>query len=232
MKNNENLNAVISRIWDDNCKIRALDIESGTDLSYRKVILPYVICIIEKYISKDDDILDIGCGCGFLSDVLYKSGFENIKGIDISKESILYCKSKYPYIQFFNMNVYDIKIVDKYRCCISVMTINNLPDIEKYLCIMYSLLKYDGYVIITIPHPCFWTQKHFDDTFQYNKEGKYDLHFKTKGRNDYSQILYFHRPIEMYFNAIIKTGFKIVSVSELKENDKENPDILGILIKK
>lgn len=231
MENGEKMNSIISKIWDNNCRTRALDIESGTDITYGKVILPYVINTVNKIVSKDERILDIGCGCGFLTNKIYQSGFENIKGIDISKESIYYCQKKYPYINFYNENLYNIEETNKYRCCISVMTMNNLPDIEGCFRVVHSLLQDGGVVIITIPHPCFWPQRHLNDTcFIYGKEASYEVNFSTKGRKDYSPILYFHRPLEMYFDAISRFGFKLVQISELNDKGAENPDVLGIVL--
>jgi SAM-dependent methyltransferase len=44
-------------------------------------------------ISPDDKILDVGCGSGLLLHVLYQEGYENLYGLEISKEAFLLAKS-------------------------------------------------------------------------------------------------------------------------------------------
>ena len=49
--------------------------------------------MFEKYISKDSKILDLGCGAGRTTINLYKNGYKNIIGLDISDKFINYAKS-------------------------------------------------------------------------------------------------------------------------------------------
>jgi len=45
---------------------------------------------------KDKVVLDIACGAGYGSKMLLNRGAKKIFGGDISKETINYCKTKYP----------------------------------------------------------------------------------------------------------------------------------------
>lgn len=49
--------------------------------------------IFDKYINKNDKILDLGCGAGRTTINLYKNGFKNIKGVDIAENLIKYAKN-------------------------------------------------------------------------------------------------------------------------------------------
>ena len=49
--------------------------------------------IFEKYIKKEDKILDIGCGAGRTTINLFKNGYKNIIGLDLSTNLINYAKS-------------------------------------------------------------------------------------------------------------------------------------------
>ncbi len=61
--------------------------------------------IFEKYINKDDKILDLGCGAGRTTINLFKLGYTNITGVDLS-DSLLDCANNY-----IKENNLDIKFI-------------------------------------------------------------------------------------------------------------------------
>lgn len=56
----------------------------------------FLLNLIEKYISKDDKILEIGCNVGRNLNELFCTGFNNLSGIEISKNAIEMMKEAYP----------------------------------------------------------------------------------------------------------------------------------------
>ena len=58
--------------------------------------------MIEKYIPKDSKILDLGCGAGRTTINLYKDGYKDIIGLDISDRFISYAKN---YCKENNLNI-------------------------------------------------------------------------------------------------------------------------------
>lgn len=64
------------------------DLKSQAD-HYKIKLLPYIL----KY-GGNAEILEIGCGPGFLLNFLSKNGFKNLTGVDISSEQIQIAKSK------------------------------------------------------------------------------------------------------------------------------------------
>ena len=51
-----------------------------------------------KYVSKEDIILDVGCGYGRTLNQLYEEGYNNLIGIDFSENMIERGKKQYPYL--------------------------------------------------------------------------------------------------------------------------------------
>lgn len=235
-KDNYNLiNNKIAESWDRNVYIRAEDIMKGTDKSYVNIIEPWVIDEVIRCTDNKSKILDVGCGCGYLTNSIYNLGRNDIVGIDISENSINYAKKTFPEIEFNCQDVCLFETKLKYELCVSVMVLNNMPSIKLYFHKVYNLLNEKGKVIIVIPHPCFWPDRHIKDKeFKYMYEHEYKISFSTKGRKDYfAPIRYFHRPIEVYVYNIKECGFKVERVVELLEEDnKTTPDILGFVLSK
>lgn len=58
--------------------------------------------LFDKYLNKSDKILDIGCGAGRTTINLYKLGYKDIIGVDISTNLINYAKT---YSDLHNLNI-------------------------------------------------------------------------------------------------------------------------------
>lgn len=227
----KDLNIEISKSWGNNVKIRGEDLEQGTDFSYINVIQPWVLEQVLKYTTPDSWILDIGCGCGYLSNVIYENGRDKIVGVDISKESIEYAHEKYPTISFVCEDINKFASERKYDVCLAIMALNNIPCMKKFFCSVKHILLDVGKVILVVPHPCFWPQHHLTvDEYAYLDEKPYIYSFSTKGRKDYlSPIIFFHRTLESYVHCIYNSGFKIIKFQELIEYpEQKEPDILAL----
>lgn len=223
------LNEQIKKSWDKNVFVRANDLESDTDKSYMNLILPWVTKKVLDKTSSDSNILDIGCGCGYLTQAIYKKGRRKITGIDISPASVGYAQKKYPHIPFVCRDICDVHSETQYNLCLAVMVLNNLPNVKKFFEVVKNLLVEGGTLLLVLPHPCFWPQQHLKDvSFVYSQEIHYNYLFATQGRRDYSSsVFYFHRMLETYLYHIQQAGFEIIEFDEIAEVKTErNPDIL------
>ena len=226
------INQQIANYWDHNLQTRAQDLEQGTDLTYLQVIKPWVLSEILIHNQSYKEILDIGCGCGYLTNAIYESTGVPVTGIDISPCSIAYAMGKYPSLHFECRDFYRDAFETKYDKSLAVMVLNNMPDLNRFFSISYDVLNPGGKLIIVIPHPFFWTKKHLANyAFSYMQEGRYSISFSTKGRSDYeSPIYYFHRPICTYIARFVEAGFLLEHVCELCETEtSHDPEILGIV---
>jgi len=85
---------------------------------------------IYKFLSKNDLIIDFGCGFGETFIELFSKGYKNITGVDINTNGIQFSKSYYT-------NVEEIK---KLVFLIDDITKLSLPDDSFYFGIMQALL--------------------------------------------------------------------------------------------
>lgn len=231
----DRFNILISRIWDDIVLKRANDIEEKSDYTYHHVIIPWVTDKIIEYTNNKSMILDIGCGCGYLTEHIYQQGRTNIIGMDISKISIEYARKKYPYISFKEEDFYKIDDKNHYDLCLGNMLVNNIPDIKLYFETVARILKHDGILILTIPHPCFWPERHIcNQNYNYMQESYFRLPFATKGCHTYrTNVVYFHRPIERYLEECEEAGLSLLDYHEMTEITTDSkPDLLGLVLLK
>ena len=101
------------------------------------------------------EILDVGCGRGWLTFLLSKYG--NIIGIEPVKPVINYAKRMFPNIKFIcgttKTLIDDKKEFNKYDLIVTSEVIEHIPDDEKgkFIEDISTLLKYKGFLIITTP---------------------------------------------------------------------------------
>ena len=221
--------------WDKICTSRAKEIENGADETYNRIIVPYVLNVLNAYCNKEDSVIDIGSFCGFLTSKI--SDNYDVVGIDISRTAVEYAKGRYPHINFINDDICTTNLNEKYNFAIANLVVNNLPDLNGFLLKINELLYEDGKLLIIIPHPCYWAKEKIEDTsYLYETNKGYNYKFKTHNNFSYNNMItYYHRPLEMYINTFIQSGFSLLRFDEIYENWKEKnlceiPHLLGMLI--
>ncbi|MCP4179753.1 MAG: class I SAM-dependent methyltransferase [bacterium] len=112
--------------------------------------LTYIYFIIDK-IKKIPygKILDVGCGDGYMLNNLNDNKLKY--GIDLSEKSILYARSfandaKFEFKDLFELN-------EEYDIITLIEVLEHIPDdfIEKFIKKILSLIKKDGYFILSVP---------------------------------------------------------------------------------
>lgn len=94
-------------------------------------------------------ILDIGCGRGWLTEIL--SGYGNVLGVDLSIDT---AKTLYPQLKFKEANIIFDKIEGDYDLIVSSEVIEHLTleHQQIYIKKTYNILNENGYLILTTPN--------------------------------------------------------------------------------
>ena len=114
----------------------------------------YIHAIGMANITKNDVVLEIGCGIGYQIPYLLKK-CKSYYGIDFSKESIaicrIYCKSKKAILKVadahklpFNRNVFDVALI--------IDTLENFENPERVLDEASRVLKENGRIVVSVPN--------------------------------------------------------------------------------
>jgi len=72
--------------------------------------VPFSIEMFQRYVSKEMNVLEVGCGYGRILNELHNSGFESLIGIDISQNMINRGLRQYPYLNMKKSNIRSGKI--------------------------------------------------------------------------------------------------------------------------
>lgn len=220
---------------------RLKELQSDKDITFKNILEPFIYESIENYIKKDKEticVLDVGCGCGFLTNKIAKRfPTINIEGIDASIEAII-CAKKNFNLKFTKSDISKYKTRKNYDILVYNMVLHNLEEISSSMKKNYEIVKKGGIIIITIPHPTFWLQDKINrgkivlkEPFKYNEERIYKIPFKITNGNYHNQHLtYYHRCLSTYINTFSKY-FKILN---FEETDYKNgfPTMLNIVLKK
>ncbi len=100
------------------------------------------------------DVLDVGCGYGYLTNALNKMGLQ-AKGIDIAGQPIAYAKKIYGN-HFEQKEVTDVK--GSYDMIIGIEVIEHLSDPTGFIKKCAELLKPGGKLILTTPNKDFYNR--------------------------------------------------------------------------
>jgi 2-polyprenyl-3-methyl-5-hydroxy-6-metoxy-1,4-benzoquinol methylase len=93
-------------------------------------------------------ILDYGCGVGELAKFCQPNAYV---GVDIDKESINTASARYPDFTFKR----EISESEKFDTIVSLAVIEHVPDPGAFLKKFRMMLKPNGSIVITTPHPRF-----------------------------------------------------------------------------
>lgn len=114
-------------------------------------IFPKVLDLIPS--NRALQILDAGCGNGYMANELAKSGHE-VVGIDIAEDGISIAKKQYPNVKFYARSLYEdiTDIITNVDLIVSTEVIEHLYSPKIYLQNLHKVLRPGGSIILTTPY--------------------------------------------------------------------------------
>jgi trans-aconitate methyltransferase len=92
-------------------------------------------------------ILDLGCGTGDLTEEIFQSG-ACVIGVDYSAEMIMKAKSKFPEIEFHQMDARKMNFDIRFDAIFSNAALHWIKEKEKVIRQMHLLLKNNGRIVV------------------------------------------------------------------------------------
>ncbi|HHA2973339.1 TPA: class I SAM-dependent methyltransferase [Stenotrophomonas maltophilia] len=208
----------ITREWDAIAALRERQIATGRDHSANFVLAPAILGELKDV----ECLVDIGCGTGWLTSRAAFSARATV-GIDPSRESIAIAEVEHG----GDSIIYSAESVENYArrrsrpkfdAAISNMAASSAPDLEGFFVASRRILRIDGSLILTIPHPCFWPLYWgyaSNPKFSYERSFAVEGEFKIRKQATDMLTTHFHHSLERYFSIFGKVGFSVDSLREL-----------------
>lgn len=217
-------------------------IKSYRDFTTKVGLWASELYVFEKYIQKTDTILDLGCGTGRTTFALFQSGYQNIRGIDLTPEMIDAAQSLNTH---FDTNI-DFAVGDARNLPFEnaafevvvfsfngMMSIPNSKERLKVLHEVYRVLKPEGIFIFTT-HDRDEDPTYFD--FWKKEKQKWDAGRQRKDLYEFGDLIttsknesreiFIHIPDKAEMIDFIKEGgFEVVETFYRNEKFEESAKV-------
>ncbi|MCL5781858.1 MAG: methyltransferase domain-containing protein [Patescibacteria group bacterium] len=207
--------------WYDNVA------EGDTDSYQNKVIMPNILRLAD--IKAGERVIDIACGQGMFSRAFAKLG-ASVIGTDISPELVSIASKKsagMDNVSFKVAKADDMNELsgDSFDKAFIILALQNMSDINTVIAECSRLLTGAGKLFLVINHPTFRVPKHSDWGYdeekktQYRREDRYmsDISVPIKmnpGDKNSEETITFHRPLQVYFKSLRRSGFVVTALEE------------------
>jgi SAM-dependent methyltransferase len=163
------------------------------------------------------DVVDLGCGNGWLSDAMFKAG-ARVWGVDGSSELLQRARKMFPDIEFTEYNLlYGLPATDrKFDRVVANMVLMDIPDIGPLISAVSKILKPKGRFIFTMPHPCFYHYKtRRDEKTGELYKGVTGYHQAEVWRIDtFGGHNHYHRSLTYYFDLLRQNSMAVTRLYE------------------
>jgi len=211
-------NETIRKQWDISAEKRFKEISTGTDLSYRNVLMPYFEASLKR--AKPNQVLDAGCGVGFIAK-LASSHCSYVAGVDLSPKSIKIAQDRNcgENVEFICSSIETFNPKTKFDFIVANMTLMDCVDHKAFITSCSNLLNKGGKFVATITNPFYWPrywQYEKKAWFTYNQEIHVEAEFSTSSTGLAGfQTIHTHRPLSSYVKAICEAQLTMSDLSEL-----------------
>lgn len=219
----------IDKIWNENSANWCEASEKGYDIWRDYLNTPAFLAMLPDLTCLSG--LEIGCGDGYNSRLIAET-CKSLISVDISDEFLRYNKKKKApaNLLFKKADASRLPFPDQcFDFVVALMSFMDMDNLEKVLDEVYRVLTDEGFLQFSIIHPCFnenygqWQKNKNNEIFafamkDYYKETHGEIyewqHYKSPEGMKKFKVPRFFKPLNKWFNLIIRAGFVIEEISE------------------
>lgn len=169
------------------------------------------------------DVLDAGCGEGYMARELGRRGARRVEGIDASARLISAAQGvPVPGVSFSEGDIADLPFSDgSFDLAVANHLLNDLPDVTGPVRELVRVLRPGGRIVALMLHPCFYGYR--AETTPLNDLPAVDEYFVPRaveqtfevgGLTSPATSVSWVRPLETYTNVLTGSGLRIVALTE------------------
>lgn len=210
----------MSANWCNAASIRRAQIETGADLTFCEVFVPYFVEKISQL--KPKAALEIGAGTGHM--VLHLSKYcGEVLAIEPSLRMYQTAQEVLKndrVVSIQNISFEEIDSHNKFDFIYSHMCLQAIDNLVGFFDTVSTLLSNKGIAIMTLPHPCFYNgYKNFFSSEEYNymmiKDKMISFSISKDPTNLIDNVPYHHRPLSKYVEVISSNNLNLVAFDEI-----------------
>jgi len=206
--------------WNESARLRAQQIESGLDLTFSKVFLPYFRDQLQKL--KPNSLLEIGGGTGHLCKALTDLTsryvlLEPSEGMHAVAHEVLSGLS----VHIVNESIEVFSSCnERFDLILSHMCVQTAGNLEAFAKALAQALDPNGMYLLSLPHPAFYNEyKEFfpPQSFSYIEERYASVCFSITldPTRKIAAVPYYHRPLSTYVAALASAGLCVEILDEI-----------------
>jgi SAM-dependent methyltransferase len=205
--------------WTKAAELRRDQIESGLDITFNRVFVPFFLNCVEQY--RPRSILEVGCGTGHLAARLagacpHVEALEPSPGMHAVATAVL---GKSP-VRLHCSSVESFRPKHRFDLVVSHLCVHVVADVDRFCRACSSVMATQGLFVFSLPHPCFWNDyKEFFSrlNYRYVEERFASVTWtitKDAGR-PIDGVPFHHRPLGRYVTALARCGMALKQLDEI-----------------
>lgn len=172
-----------------------------------------------------EPVLDLGCGEGLVARALAKQGAQ-VTAVDLSEQMIGHARRQEAASPLgIDFRVGDAQTLvgladGAFVGVVANLSLNNVDDLDAAMGAVRRVLRPGGWLVFTIPHPCFetphasWGTAPDGRPAQLVSEYFEERFWRSANPHGFRRAGNWHRMLATYLNALIDDGFVITRVLE------------------